>query len=70
MHPLNAKYPAAGTIPSGTDVGHVHLKVSSIDKKIHKRVPEGEFSTIVVKLSPTGQTSPEFRYKRKKPKAQ
>lgn len=31
MHPLNAKYPAAGSISKGTDIGHVHLKVSSID---------------------------------------
>ena len=31
MHPLNSKYPAAGTIAAGTDIGHVHLKVSSID---------------------------------------
>jgi hypothetical protein len=44
-------------------------KVTSVDKKLKKRVPEGEFSTIVVKLTPTGQTSPEFRWKRKKPKA-
>jgi len=34
MHPLNAKYPAAGTIPQGTDIGHVHLKVSSIDRAL------------------------------------
>lgn len=34
MHPLNAKYPAAGTIPAGTDIGHVHLKVSSIEKAL------------------------------------
>ena len=44
MHLLNEKYPGAGTIPAGTDIGHVHLKVSSIDKalgdKRHKRYPE------------------------------
>ena len=34
MHPLNAKWPAAGTVPSGTDIGHVHLKVSSIDRAL------------------------------------
>jgi catechol 2,3-dioxygenase len=34
MHPLNAKHPAAGTIPPGTDIGHVHLKVSSIDRAL------------------------------------
>jgi subtilisin family serine protease len=44
-------------------------KVSSLDKKLNKRVREGEFSIIVVKLTPTGQTSPEFRWKRKRPKA-
>lgn len=27
VHPLNAKYPGAGTILAGTDIGHVHLKV-------------------------------------------
>ena len=34
MHPLNAKYPGAGTIPAGTDIGHVHFKVSSIDRAL------------------------------------
>jgi catechol 2,3-dioxygenase len=34
MHPLNEKYPGAGSIPAGTDIGHVHLKVSSIDKAL------------------------------------
>jgi catechol 2,3-dioxygenase len=34
MHPLNANYAAAGTIASGTDIGHVHLKVSSIEKSL------------------------------------
>ena len=34
MHPLNEKYPAAGTVPNGTDIGHVHLKVSSIDRAL------------------------------------
>jgi catechol 2,3-dioxygenase len=34
MHPINARYPAAGTIPAGTDIGHVHLKVSSIDRAL------------------------------------
>ncbi len=34
MHPINAKYPAAGTISAGTDIGHVHLKVSSIDQAL------------------------------------
>ena len=34
MHPANATYPAAGTIPPGTDIGHVHLKVSSIARAL------------------------------------
>lgn len=34
MHPLNAKYPAAGTIAAGTDIGHVHLKVSDINRAL------------------------------------
>jgi catechol 2,3-dioxygenase len=34
MHQINSKYPAAGTIPAGTDIGHVHLKVSSIPKAL------------------------------------
>lgn len=34
MHPVNSKYPAAGTIAGGTDIGHVHLKVSSIEKAL------------------------------------
>jgi catechol 2,3-dioxygenase len=34
MHPLNTRYPAAGTISGGTDIGHVHLKVSSIEKAL------------------------------------
>jgi len=43
-------------------------KVSSNDKKVNKLVPEGKFTTFVVKLTKTGQDSPEFRWKRKKPK--
>lgn len=34
MHPLNANWKAAGSIPGGTDIGHVHLKVSSIDRAL------------------------------------
>ena len=34
MHSINAKWPAAGTISPGTDIGHVHLKVSSIDRAL------------------------------------
>ncbi len=40
-------------------------KVSSNDPKIHKRVKKGEFTMIVIKVKTTGQTSPEFRYKRR-----
>lgn len=42
-------------------------KVSSNDSKIHKRVKKGEFTILVIKVKTTGQTSPEFRYKRKSP---
>ncbi len=34
MHPANARWKTAGTIPPGTDIGHVHLKVSSIDRSL------------------------------------
>jgi catechol 2,3-dioxygenase len=34
MNSLNEKWPAAGTISAGTDIGHVHLKVSSIEKAL------------------------------------
>lgn len=34
MHPANSRWPGAGTIESGTDIGHVHLKVSSIDRAL------------------------------------
>lgn len=34
MHPANAKWQAAGTIDTGTDIGHVHLKVSDIDRSL------------------------------------
>ncbi|HSE96803.1 MAG TPA: S8 family serine peptidase, partial [Blastocatellia bacterium] len=44
-------------------------KVSSIDKKVHKRVKLGEINMFVVRLTPTGQSSPEFRWKRKRPKS-
>ncbi|HLG17141.1 MAG TPA: S8 family serine peptidase [Blastocatellia bacterium] len=41
-------------------------KVSSEDKKLNKRVRTGEHTAIVIKLIRTGQTSPEFSFKRKK----
>jgi catechol 2,3-dioxygenase len=34
MHPGNAAWPAAGTIAAGTDIGHVHLKVSDINRAL------------------------------------
>lgn len=34
MHPLNARWKAAGSIPDGTDIGHVHLKVSDISRAL------------------------------------
>ena len=34
MHPDNSKWKLAGTIPAGTDIGHVHLKVSSIGRAL------------------------------------
>lgn len=34
MHPLNARWPVAGTIARETDIGHVHLKVSDIDRAL------------------------------------
>jgi catechol 2,3-dioxygenase len=34
MHNANSRWPAAGTIPAATDIGHVHLKVASIDRAL------------------------------------
>jgi catechol 2,3-dioxygenase len=34
MHPANARWKAAGTIPGGTDIGHVHLKVANLDRAL------------------------------------
>ena len=34
MHPANARWKIAGTIPAGTDIGHVHLKVSDINRAL------------------------------------
>ncbi|HXG64788.1 MAG TPA: Ig-like domain-containing protein, partial [Blastocatellia bacterium] len=47
--------------------GGTCTKVTSADKKIHKRVPLQKFVNIVVKLKKTGQTSPAFSFKRKRP---
>jgi hypothetical protein len=43
-------------------------KISSQDKKIHKWVREGETVIIEVKLTRTGQVSPAFEWKRKRPR--
>jgi catechol 2,3-dioxygenase len=34
MHPANAKWKAAGTIDAATDIGHVHLKVSDLERAL------------------------------------
>jgi subtilase family protein len=44
-------------------------KVSVNDKKIHKYVKEGEVVVVTIRVTRTNQISPEFRFKRKKPKA-
>jgi subtilisin family serine protease len=43
-------------------------KISSVDKKLTKRLPEGQFVNLQIKLASTGQASPTFEFKRKKPK--
>ncbi|MEK6323471.1 MAG: S8 family serine peptidase [Acidobacteriota bacterium] len=44
-------------------------RVSSFDKKLHKRVPDRTWVRFEVRLPKTGQISPGFEFKRKKPKA-
>jgi hypothetical protein len=44
-------------------------RVSSVDKKIFKRVPDRTLVTVEVRLPRTGQVSPGFDFKRKKPRA-
>jgi hypothetical protein len=44
-------------------------KVSINDPKIHKRVKKGKITMLVIKVMTTGQTSPEFQYKRKSPRS-
>lgn len=41
-------------------------KITSVDKKILKRLPEGVFVDLEVKLGATGQVSPKFQFKRKR----
>jgi subtilisin family serine protease len=43
-------------------------KISSFDKKIKNRFPEGQFVNIQLKIASTGQASPTFEFKRKKPR--
>jgi subtilisin family serine protease len=43
-------------------------KISSLDKKIKNRFPEGQFVNIQLKIASTGQASPTFEFKRKKPR--
>ncbi|MBI3651916.1 MAG: S8 family serine peptidase [Acidobacteria bacterium] len=43
-------------------------KISSIDKKLTKRLPEGQFVNLQIKIASTGQASPTFEFKRKKVK--
>jgi hypothetical protein len=44
-----------------------YKRVSSIDKKLSKRFPDRQFVKIEVRLPRTGQISPTFEFKRKKP---
>jgi hypothetical protein len=46
-----------------------YKRVSSIDKKLSKRFPDRQFVTIEVRLPRTGQISPTFEFKRKKPQS-
>ena len=43
-------------------------KVISVDKKLLKRLPEGTFVDLEIRLGATGQVSPKFQFKRKRPK--
>ncbi len=43
-------------------------KISNFDKKLLKRLPEGNFVDIQVRIPSTGQISPTFAFKRKRPK--
>jgi hypothetical protein len=43
-------------------------QISSIDKKLLKRFPEGKFVNMEVRIPTTGQTSPSFEFKRKRAK--
>ena len=43
-------------------------KISNFDKKLLKRLPEGEFVDVQVRINSTGQLSPTFAFKRKRVK--
>jgi hypothetical protein len=43
-------------------------KISSLDKKVKNRFPEGQFVNIQLRIASTGQSSPTFEFKRKKPR--
>ena len=43
-------------------------RITSADKKLFKRIKTGEWVTLEVRLPKTGQISPGFDFKRKKPK--
>ena len=45
----------------------MYKRLSSLDKKLNKRVPDRSWVKIVVKLPTTGQESPPLTFKRKKP---
>jgi catechol 2,3-dioxygenase len=34
VHPANKRWPAAGSIDPGTDIGHVHLKVADLQRSL------------------------------------
>ena len=44
-------------------------KVSSVDKKLSKRFPDRTWVKIDVRIPKSGQISPQFEFKRKKPAA-
>jgi hypothetical protein len=45
----------------------MYKRVSSFDKKLNKRVPDRTWVKVVVKLPRTGQVSPAFDFRRKRP---
>ncbi|MFY9555230.1 MAG: S8 family serine peptidase [Blastocatellia bacterium] len=44
-----------------------YKRVTSVDKKLHKRVPDRTWVTLEIRLPRTGQISPSFEFRRKKP---